>query len=109
MHIDMIFIYSRFLHELLYEALSFEQNTFDFTNLSDDVKGLRESSTEQSSVLEQFETLNGFYKTISEDTSDALCDNNKGNVLLHSPPKNKHFQLFRLLKVSFICKMKTKL
>ena len=75
----------RFLHELLYEALSFEHTTFDLTNLSDGDNRLRESSTEQSSVLEeQFETLNKLYKIISGDTSEALCGDNKCKQQTHN-------------------------
>ena len=66
----------RFLYQLLYEALSFENQTLDLRNLPDDVRGMRESSTDQ--LEEQFEVLNDIYSTIAEDNSEALCKENKG-------------------------------
>ena len=75
--VNVISIY-RFLYQLLYEALSFENQTLDLRNLPDDVKakGMRESSTDQ--LEEQFEVLNDIYSTIAEDNSEALCKENKG-------------------------------
>ena len=51
----------------------------DLKNLSDDIKAMRESSTEEVSMLEeQFQNVNNIYTTVIGDCSEALCKENKG-------------------------------
>ena len=69
---------TRFLHQLLYEALTIGDTSDHMTAPSNEHR-LRESSTEDISLLEsQLKSINDIYPTSSSNTSDALSQENHG-------------------------------
>ena len=78
--IDLVMTYYfRFLYDLVYEALTLGSTAIDVHNLTDEIKTLRESSTEGlDGILKQYEILNEVYQLEPESTDEALHTDNRG-------------------------------